>query len=292
MQDWMHKKIGGNAIMKKNQVLWGLGTLALALAPAAHATLLSPPLVNLEPGQAYLPGLPPGTGNDSTSNGNNPIGTLVASTGIETVDAPGQGAAAITGSFISEVYEEAGGTLDFYYQVSVNAASTASLDDLSVSSFLASNVTTPNGVNVGQATSVALLGTGGVPGACGFGANPACTAVKLTGPNFGTSDPTFVSYTNMGTVDFNWDGTPLEAGQTSVVFVISTNNTLYTLDTLSLDGSSGTSEGNPSLFAFQPASSVPEPISIVLLGTTLALAALFIRRRRHVTKVSKAEIKS
>jgi hypothetical protein len=289
----MHNKFGGNHMMKRNQVLCGLGTLALALAPAAHATLLSPPLSNLEPGQFTIP-LP----NDTTDhNGSNPIGTLVASTGIETIDNTNStGTATLMGSFISEVYKEASGTLDFYYQVTINGSTNSSLQDLDVASFLASSVGSPDGVITGYTGNVALFGTSGVPAACGFGVNPACGTVTLTGANTGSGAnkvPSFgVAYDSdvplTGTLNFDWDGNPLGNGQTSVVFAISTNDTLFNLGTASLDGSNGTSE---DLQAFQPASSVPEPVSIVLLGTTLALAALFIRRRQ-VAKVSKAEIES
>jgi hypothetical protein len=167
--------------VKINQVLCGFGALMLALAPAAHATLLSPGLLspglaNLEPtGFAIpLPAIP--LPDDRTDhNGSNPIETLVAGTGVESINSTRAGYP-LTGSFISEVYEEASGTLDFYYQVSI------------------------------------------APG-------------------------------------------------------------------------SSTGHTSEDLFAFQPLSSVPEPVSLVLLGTTLALAALFIRRRR-VVKASKTEIKS
>jgi hypothetical protein len=273
--------------MKRNQVLCGLGALMLAVAPAAHATLLSPPLATLEPGQFSIP-----LGDDPQSTGNNPIGTLVASTGVESISNTSATGKTLTGSFISEVYMEATGTLDFYYQVSITAGSTSSLEDLDVSSFLASSISSPNGVITGYTGNVALLGTSGIPGACGFGANPACTPVTLTGANKGTSVPFGVFYLQdvplTGTLNFDWDGSALNGGSTSVVFAVSTNDTLFELGASSLDGSGGTSQ---DLFSFQPLSSVPEPVSIVLLGTTLALAALFIRRRQ-VANVSKAETKS
>lgn len=280
--------------MKRNQVLFGLGALVLAVAPAAHATLLSPPLVNLQPlDELYFPSAV--TGNDATDhNGTNPVGTLVGSTGVEAVSSTGtvgptcHAPCTITGSFISEVYQEAGGTLDFYYQISVNPTSTSDLEELSFGEFLASNVSSPGGVNVGQVTNVALLGTSGVPGACGFGVNPACTSVTLTKPNKGTQLPIVVTYDPSGTLSLDFAG---QHPATSEVFVVSTNDTLFNLGDVSLNGNGGTAEGDPPLFAFQPASSVPEPVSIVLLGTTLALAALFIRRR-HMTKASKAEIES
>lgn len=267
--------------MKRNQVLCGLGALILAVAPAAHATLLLP---NLEPSGVESP-----LSNDTQNNLGNPIGTLVASTGTESItNTNSSGTATISGSFISEVYREAGGTLDFYYQVSIGAGSTSFLEDMDVSNFLASSVATPNGVNAGETGNVALFGTSGVPGACGFGANPACTPVTLTGANTGTSVPFLVSYDATGTLNNLWLS-PVSAGETTVVLAVSTNDTLFDVGTASLDGSLGTSD---DLSAFQPlASSVPEPVSLVLLGTTLALAALFIRRR-HSVNVSKAQTKS
>jgi hypothetical protein len=270
--------------VKRNQVLCGFGALMLAVAPAAHATLLSPGLANLEEPSGFavpLPAIPPP--DDRTGhNGTNPIGTLVASNGVETISSTGAGYP-LTGSFISEVYEEASGTLDFYYQVSIAPGSTSSLEDLAVSGFLASSFEATNGVNVGAGGSVALFATSRVPGACGFATNPACTPVTLTGSDY-ADDSTLT-----GMLNLDWEGLPLSGGETSVVFLVSTNDAPFGLSTrTSVDGTGDISE---DLFAFQPLSSVPEPVSLVLLGTTLALAALFIRRRR-VVKASKTEIKS
>jgi hypothetical protein len=230
--------------MKRNQVVCGLGTLILALAPAAHATLLSSPLANLDSGDFAVP-LPDNT-TAPRRHRSNPIGVPVAGTGVGTLS-PTTSGHNLTGSFTSEVYEEASGTLDFYYQISSAPTSTPSVEDLNVWNFLTSSARSLNGVNAREE--------------------------PLT-----------------GTVAFNWGGPPLAGGttgKTSVVFVIGTKGTLFGLGEAPLDGSGEVSE---TVRAFQPMA-VPEPVSLVLLGTTLALAALFIRRR-HVAKVSKAEIKS
>jgi hypothetical protein len=224
--------------MKRNQVLCGLGTLILALAPAAHATLLSRPLANLDSGDFAVP-LP-------DNNIGKPIAAPVAGTGVGTLS-PTSSGHDLMGSFTSEVYEEASGTLDFDYQISSAPTSTPSLEDLNVWDFLTSSARSLNGVNAREE--------------------------PLT-----------------GTVAFNWGGPPLAGGttgKTSVVFMIGTKGTLLGLDEAPLDG---TGEVSETVRTFQPLA-VPEPVSLVLLGTTLALAALFIRRRR-VAKVAKAEIKS
>jgi hypothetical protein len=253
--------------LKRNQVLCGFGALMLAVAPAAHATLLSPGLANLEPSGFAIPPL---------------AIPLSDATGVETISSTGAGYP-LTGSFISEVYEEASGTLDLYYRVSIAPGSTSSLPDLAVSDFLASSFEATNGVNVEGGGSVALFAKSPVPGACGLATNPACTPVALSGSNY-ADDTNLTEALNL-----DWEGLPLSGGETSVVFLVSTNDTPFGLSTrTSADGTGDTSEG---LFSFPPLSLVPEPVSLVLLGTTVALAALFIRRRR-VVKVSKTETKS
>jgi hypothetical protein len=224
--------------MKRYQVLCGLGTLILALAPGARATLLSPPLANLDSGNFAVP-LP-------DNNRSKPIGAPVPGTAVEILSPTGSGHN-LMGSFTSEVYEEANGTMDFYYQISSAPTSTPSLQDLNAWDFLTSSARSLSGVNAGEE--------------------------PLT-----------------GTVAFNGGGQPLAGGttgKTSVVSMIGTKGTLFGLGEAPLDGTGDVSE---AVRPFQP-TAVPEPVSLVLLGTTLALAALFIRRR-HVAKVFKAEIKS
>jgi hypothetical protein len=230
--------------MKRNQVLCGLGTLILALTPAAQATLLSPPLANLDSGGFAVPLRDNTTAPDH--NRSKPIGTPFAGTSVGTLSATSSGHD-LTGSFTSEVYEEASGTLDFYYQIPSAPTSTASLEVLNAWDFLTPSAASLNGVNAGEE--------------------------PLT-----------------GAVAFNWGGLPLAGGttgKTSLVFVISTEGALFSLGEAPLDG---TGEVSETVRASQPMA-VHEPVSLVLLGTTLALTALFIRRR-HVAKVSKAEIKS
>ena len=50
-----------------------------------------------------------------------------------------------------------------------------------------------------------------------------------------------------------------------------------TLDNASNIGLIGAGGGTETVAGFEPIPAVPEPVSIILLGTTLALAAIFIR---------------
>lgn len=283
---------GSPGIMKRSLALCGVWLLALIVLPAARADLIG--LTVLEPGDVEIPLV-----DDTTDhNGTNPIGTVVASTGIETINNTNTtGTATLSGSFISEVYLEASGTLDFYYQLTISGSVNASVENMAVSSFLDSSISSLDGVAAGYVGDVALFGTSGVPAACGFGASPACGAVMLTGADTGSGAnniPSFgVAYDNdvplTGTLNFDWGASPMGNGSTSVVFAISTNDTLFELGGVSLEGSDGTSQ---DLFGFEPlgpVSSVPEPVSVLLLGATLGVA-LFIRSR-HAPKVSKAESK-
>src|SRR5436853_4047429 len=71
----------------------------------ASATLIGTVATN--PGDTVIPTLvPPGS----------PTGTLLASLSVPFVDTLGTD----SGTLVSAVYREAGGTLDFYYQVSNN----------------------------------------------------------------------------------------------------------------------------------------------------------------------------
>jgi hypothetical protein len=58
---------------------------------------------------------------------------------------------------------------------------------------------------------------------------------------------------------------------------ISTNATQDAPGSIGLIGANG---GTQTLAGFEPISAVPEPVSIILLGTALALSAVFIRRRQ------------
>jgi hypothetical protein len=166
---------------------------------------------------------------------------------------------------VSAVYLEAGGTLDFYYQVT-------------------NNTTAPNCGHAGQPgcdpiareTDTSFTG---FATATGFRVDGA----SLFGGVFvnGTAIPITADRNSVGDV-VGFSFTPPQAGaiqpgQTSVVLVISTDATNFTAGNASvIDG------GVTTVASFEPSGSVsrtPEPASFLLLGGGL-VALISIRRLR------------
>lgn len=217
-----------------------LGLVSLTV-PGIHASLVG--TVALVPGDTVVPGL------TSAS-----AGTLLASESIPWTSTLGTS----SGTLVSAVYREAGGTLDFYYQVT-------------------DNTTAPN---------------------CGTAGKPACDPLSretdtsfmgfLTSVGFridgatlpggifvnGTVAPVTADRNSVGdVVGFSFippDSAKIQPGQTSNVLVISTNATNFKAGNASvIDG------GVTTVAAFEPASGVPEPASLLLFaGGFMALAAL------------------
>ena len=156
-----------------------------------------------------------------------------------------------SGTIVAAVYRESGGTLDFYYQVQNSAGSATGIRANSDTSFTGYTVAT------GYRVDGASLGNGFVNGSV-----PPMTADNNAAGSV---------------VGFNF--TPPETnkvfpGLSSTVLVISTNATNFTQGNASvIDG------GTQTVVAYQPASSVPEPGSMLLLGAGM-IALAGIRRFR------------
>jgi hypothetical protein len=203
--------------------------------------------VTTAPGDSVFPGL--------VSSGTDP-GTLLASLSAPFVTSLGDD----SGTVVSAVFREAGGTLDFYYQVDVNT-------------------TAPGCGAAGQDTcdSVSRLTATSFTGFLTF------TGYRLDGLGLGpfdsgTANPVEADRsTNGKVVGFNFNP-PVSAnifpGQNSNVLVISTNATNFTAGNVSL-----ISGGVVTVAAFEPAAAVPEPASLLLLGSGL-VGLWFLRLRK------------
>ena len=211
---------------------------SLVIAAAAFSSQTSGALtgtVSLTPGSSVVPGLvAPGTSAGTL------LADLVAPFSFTTT------AGTTSGTIVSAVYKESGGSLDFYYQVNSNTSSATSLARETDTSF------------TGWVTSVGYRTDGST----------------LVGGAFinGTQAPLTADRDTTGsTVGFNFNppvSSEIGPGQSSNVLVISTNATSFVAGNASvIDG------GAAIVSSFQP---VPEPAA---LAACLLLGGLFMRRR-------------
>jgi hypothetical protein len=225
------------------------GVILLMTSSSAMATIISPGggATPLAPGTSVLP-------NDVTAG---TVGTLLAEmTANFNTTASG---ATVAGSLISAVFDEGDG-LDFYYQVVSNNTSNTNINNEANVNF------------AGWVTGVAYRTDGG--SLCGIpGAD--CTQNGGTDPfTDGTVLPVGADRSLDGiTVQFDFvppSTSAIAPGQTSNVLIIQTDARNYTA------GNSGLIFGpTVTVASFEPASGVPEPASLALIGGGLLLLAGF-----------------
>ncbi len=238
--------------MKKTVVpILALLIACIMVVPSAKADLLG--TVPTAPSDTVFPGL--------VAPGTDP-GTLLASLSAPFVSTLGTTA----GTLVSAVFEESGGTLDFYYQVTNNltapncgSAGQSACDPISRETdttftgfttslgFWVDGSTLPGGIFIDGAVGPVTGDRNSVGNVVGFSFNPP-------------------------------EASKIQPGQTSNVLVISTNATNFKAGNASvIDG------GVTTVAAFEPAvgpSKVPEPASIILLGGGLLALGGFRRLRR------------
>ena len=247
--------------MKNKFMAMGALAALVCIAPAAHATLICLPTV--APGATLS-----SVTNDTCAGDLSAIAgsTVAVTTGAITFTA--QTKAPITiGTYEEEVKREASGTLDFFLQVNVTGGgpvnakgqNEAAIESINAGIFSLAGLTT----NVGTVSSLQLLS-----GPAGSVA-PSSVSRSLTGATFTFPFKPFITL-----------------GEASYTIAISTNATAFTTCTGCVDINT-TDLGVAIENGFEPSAllpaPVPEPVSIILLGTALALSAVFIRRR-HASK--------
>jgi len=215
--------------------------LAVIGVSPASATLTGD--VNVTPGSTVFPG-------DVTGQA---PGTLLADTvqAFSITTAVGL----MTGTIESAVYQEAGGTLDFYYQVTNTSPDGDSYTRNSDSSFSGWLTNVGSRTDGSTLTGTTFANSTFVPDTADRGATNSGAVVGFNFNAFGTADE-------------------IPVGSKSAVLVIDTNATQWKLGTASAIDS-----GTATVPAYEPTSTVPEPGSIVMLGSALLGLAALGRRR-------------
>ncbi len=213
--------------------------------PCAQADLIG--TTPTAPGDTVFPGLvPPGTDP----------GTLLASLSAPFTSTLGT----TSGTLVSAVFEEASGTLDFYYQVTNNTTAAS-----------CGTVGKPACDPISRETDTTFTG---FTTSLGFRVDGSTLPIGIFVD--GTVVPVTADRNSVGdVVGFSFqppDAAKIQPGQTSNILVISTDATNFTSGNASvIDG------GVTTVASFEPAPAIPEPGSFFLLGGAL-VTLLGVRR--------------
>jgi len=221
----------------KNLLIACVAVLGIGLAsPLAHATLLAP-----------------GTQSATADTFSITSETLIASIQNAALAPPGGSVGqTIFGTYSAWVYQEAGGTLDFLYQVN-STTSTTVVNRITASNFGAFT------------TDVGYVSSGPLPPSASSG-----------GVLPGNGSDTIDRSADGNTVGWNFQANGgIGAGANSVVLEIQTNATLSTAGILSVIDSTTSSN-----VAFEP-TVVPEPSTMAIAGIgALGMIGYGLRRRK------------
>lgn len=207
----------------------------------------------------------PGTANQSVLIGTSQnMGTTNPGTLLATMSqALNIGSGHIVGTVISAVYQNAGGFLDFYYQV-IN--------------------TTPGPANNNSISGLAGYNFGGFTTSVGYYSSASVfggvfqSPLHFFGPGWEGRPRSADRSANGNVVNLwfgpTWGATKIDPGEVSNILMISTNATNFGLGWATLQNGGPASTGTVQSFQVQ----VPEPASVAVV--MFGLAVLASRRRR------------